>query len=72
MIRLTRINHGEIVVNSALIEHAESTPDTLLTMTTGQKIVVLESMSEVIDRVVAFERRIFDREWRTPNASPST
>ncbi|MCC6586385.1 MAG: flagellar FlbD family protein [Bryobacterales bacterium] len=58
MIRLTRINHRPLVVNSDLIEHVESTPDTVLSMTTGQKFVVLESAEEVIERVIQFRRAI--------------
>lgn len=58
MIRLTRINHRPLVVNSDLIEHIESTPDTVISMTTGQKFVVLESAEEVIERVIQFRRAI--------------
>jgi flagellar protein FlbD len=59
MIRLTRINHVPFVLNSDLIEHLEVTPDTVITMTNGQKLVVRETAEEVVDRVVAFRRRIF-------------
>jgi Uncharacterized protein, possibly involved in motility len=58
MIRLTRINHQQIVVNSDLIEHVESTPDTVLTLTTAQKIRVLEGVDEVVDLVIEFRRKI--------------
>lgn len=58
MIRLTRINHKPLVVNCDLIEHVESTPDTVITMTTGQKFVVLESTDEVIQRVIEFRRTV--------------
>lgn len=58
MIRLTRINHVPMVLNSDLIEHVEVTPDTVISLTTGQKFVVLESTDEVIDRVIAFRRAI--------------
>lgn len=56
MIWLTRINHQPLVVNSDLIEHIESTPDTVISMTTGQKFIVLEPAGEVIARVIAFRR----------------
>ena len=56
MIRLTRINHVPLVLNSDLIEHVEVTPDTVITLTNGQKVVVLESPDVVIERVVAFRR----------------
>lgn len=58
MIRLTRLNQKPLVVNSDLIEHVESTPDTIVTMTTGQKFVVQESAEEVVDRVIGYRRTI--------------
>jgi len=58
MIRLTRLNHVPLVLNSDLIEHIENTPDTVISLTNGQKIVVLEPMEEVVERVVAFRRSI--------------
>ena len=58
MIQLTRLNHAPLVLNSDLIEHMEVTPDTVVTLTTGQKIVVLESAEEVVDRIIQFRRSI--------------
>ncbi len=58
MIHLTRINHVPLVLNADLIEHVEVTPDTVISLTTGQKFVVLESPEEVVERVVAFRRSI--------------
>jgi flagellar protein FlbD len=58
MIRLTRINHVPLVLNSDLIEHVEITPDTVIAMTSGQKFLVLESADEVIERVIDFRRTI--------------
>jgi flagellar protein FlbD len=58
MIRLTRINHVPLVLNSDLIEHVEITPDTVIAMTSGQKFMVLESADEVIERVINFRRTI--------------
>ena len=60
MIRLTRINHTPFVLNSDLIEHVEVTPDTVISLTNGQKFVVLESSDEVVARVVQFRRAIHD------------
>jgi flagellar protein FlbD len=60
MIRLTRLNHTSVVLNSDLIEHVEVTPDTVISLTTGQKIVVLESTDEVVERVIEFRRAISD------------
>ena len=58
MIQLTLLNHAPLVLNSDLIEHMEVTPDTVVTLTTGQKIVVLESAEEVVERVIEFRRSI--------------
>ncbi|HLJ48221.1 MAG TPA: flagellar FlbD family protein [Bryobacteraceae bacterium] len=58
MIRLTRINHVPLVLNSDLIEHIEVTPDTVISLTNGQKFLVLESSEEVISRIVEFRRSI--------------
>ena len=58
MIHVTKLNHKPLVLNSDLIEHMEVTPDTVITLTTGQKFMVLESAEEVIDRIVNFRRCI--------------
>jgi flagellar protein FlbD len=58
MIRLTRINHVPVVVNSDLIEHIETTPDTVVSMTNGQKFVVLEPAEEIVEKVVGFRQKI--------------
>ena len=61
MIRLTRINHVPLVLNSDLIEHVEITPDTVIAMTSGQKFMVLETADEVIEKVIDFRRTIANR-----------
>lgn len=58
MIHLTRLNHIPLVVNSDLIEQIEMTPDTVITLTTGQKFMVLENADEVIHRIVQFRRSL--------------
>ena len=57
MIKVTKLNQSIIYVNSELIEFIEETPDTVLTLTNGGKLVVEESAQEVIDRVVEFRRK---------------
>jgi flagellar protein FlbD len=59
MIRLTRLNHVLLVLNSDLIEHIDVTPDTVITLTNGQILRVRETAEEVVERIVAFRRRIF-------------
>lgn len=58
MILLTKINDVSITVNSDLIQSIEETPDTIITMTNNEKIVVQERMTEIIDRVVQYRRSI--------------
>jgi flagellar protein FlbD len=61
MIRLTRINRVPLILNSDLIEHVESTPDTVIALTNGQKLVVMESGEQVIQKVIEFRRLIANR-----------
>jgi len=60
MIKLTRLSHELLVLNSDLIEYLEMTPDTVVTLTTGQKLRVKESADEVIARVIEFRRAIMN------------
>ena len=62
MIKLTRLSHEPLVLNSDLIEYLEITPDTVITLTTGQKLRVSESPDEVIARVIEFRRAISNPE----------
>jgi flagellar protein FlbD len=57
MIELTRLNNEKIVVNADLIEFLERTPDTLVTTTTGKKLMVKETIDEVVEKVLAYHRR---------------
>jgi flagellar protein FlbD len=58
MIQVTRINHVPLVLNANLIEHVEATPDTVISLTNGQKFMVLEDTAEVVRRVIEFQRSI--------------
>jgi uncharacterized protein YlzI (FlbEa/FlbD family) len=58
MIQLTRLNNHPLVINSDLIKSIESAPDTVLTLVTGEKIIVLESSDDVLEKIVDFRRRI--------------
>jgi len=71
MIQVTRLNHMPLVLNSDLIEHIEMTPDTVISLTNGQKIMVLEGASEVVERVVAFRRSIFNGMLQCPVRKPA-
>jgi flagellar protein FlbD len=65
MIRLTRLNHVPMVLNSDLIEHIDVTPDTVITLTSGQILRVRESADQVVERIVEYRRRIYGPEGRT-------
>ncbi len=58
MIRLTRLNHVPMIVNADLIEHIDMTPDTIVTLTSGQKFTVLETAEEVVDKVICFRKKL--------------
>ena len=58
MIHLTRLNRTPLFLNSDLIEHLQSTPDTVITLTSGHNFMVLESPQEIISRIVQYRRRI--------------
>lgn len=58
MIQVTRMNNQPIVLNSDLIEHIEAVPDTLIALTTDQRLFVRETVDEVVARIVDFRRQI--------------
>ena len=57
MIRLTRLGGEPFVLNAELIRYVECRPDTYVTLTTGERIVVTESMDEVLERAVEYQQR---------------
>jgi len=58
MIQLTRLNNQPLVVNSDLIKFVEHAPDTVLTLVTGEKVVVRETSDEVLQKITNFRRTI--------------
>lgn len=58
MITLTRLNDKGLVVNAELIKFVESTPDTLITMINGDRLVVKESLEEVVRKAVEYGRQV--------------
>ncbi|MDI9480857.1 MAG: flagellar FlbD family protein [Syntrophomonadaceae bacterium] len=61
MIYLTRLNGDKIMVNVDMLEMLEETPDTVVTLTTGKKIVVKESTRQIREQVIAFRKLIETR-----------
>ena len=58
MIELTRLNGNPMVLNSDLIKTAEASPDTMLTLINGEKLIVREDTAEVVERVLAYRARL--------------
>lgn len=58
MIKVSRLDGKEFVINALLIETVEAVPDTVITLTNGHKYVVRESVDDVIEQATAFHRRI--------------
>lgn len=59
MIYLRRMNNKEFVLNVDLIETIEETPDTVITLTNGHKMIVIESVNEVIQKIIEYKRNIY-------------
>ena len=62
MIALTRPNGHPVVLNCDLIESVEQDSETIITLTTGNVVVVREPVEEIERRVVAFRRKIYGRQ----------
>lgn len=71
MIELTRLNGSRLVINCDLIKYAESAPDTVLTLITGEKLVVLEPSNEVSRRTLEYRARVLAAAWPEAAASLS-
>jgi len=59
MIRLTRLNQTELIINSDLIEHIEIGANTVIKLTDGNSFIVKENPEEIVEKVVQFKKRIF-------------
>lgn len=63
MIELTRLNGSRLSINCDLIKYVDSTPDTVITLVTGEKLVALEPRSEVTRKVVEFRASVLRSAW---------
>ncbi len=59
MIRVHRLNDQEFLVNCELIEFVEETPNTVISMVSGRKLVVSETNEEVQNLIIEYKRKIF-------------
>lgn len=57
MVKITRLNGTVLVVNADMIEFLEATPDTIVTLTDGRKLIAKESVDEVVEKVVEYKKR---------------
>jgi len=57
VIYVTRLDGRQLVINADLIESIEATPDTIVSMTTGSKLMVQEPVAEVVDRVIDYKKQ---------------
>jgi flagellar protein FlbD len=58
MIQVTRLNNTKFVINAELIEMIEATPDTMISLTTGKRFVVKETIEEIIRRIIEYKMSI--------------
>ena len=71
MIRVTRLDGSELVVNADLIETVEHTADTVIALVDGKKLVVATPVDDVVDRVIAYRRRIHGARGRLRLVRPA-
>ncbi|MEK7287952.1 MAG: flagellar FlbD family protein [Elusimicrobiota bacterium] len=66
MVTLHKLNGKEIVINSELIEAVEASPDTVVTLVTGNRYIVRDSVEVVIEKILEFKRKIYEQTGRAP------
>ena len=59
MIEVTKLNEKKIVINADFIESIEETPDTVITLSNGKKVIVKESRQEVKNLVILYKKELF-------------
>ncbi|MGB4659022.1 MAG: flagellar FlbD family protein [Mobilitalea sp.] len=62
MIEVTRLNDKKLIINADLIEKVEESPDTIITLTSGNKVIVKESGQEIRNLVVLYKKEVFSRD----------
>jgi flagellar protein FlbD len=68
MIQVTRLNDKGFIINCELIKFIESTPDTLITLSTGEKLMVKESVDAVVAATMEYRKRLYQEK---PGPSPA-
>lgn len=62
MIEVTRLNGKGLTINAEMIEKVEESPDTMITLLSGNKIIVKESRQEVKNLVILYKKEVLNRE----------
>ncbi|MGF7144767.1 flagellar protein FlbD [Anaerotaenia torta] len=62
MIEVTRLNETRLTVNADMIERVEESPDTVITLSSGTKIIVKESRQEIRNLVILYKKEVFSRD----------
>jgi flagellar protein FlbD len=71
MIAVTRFDGSEILLNEDLIESIEQTPDTVLSLVNGHKLMVRDAPAELVRRVVEFRQLVLGSGWHAPGRGTS-
>ena len=71
MIKIIRFNGAETFVNADLIEFVEETPDTVITLVNGKKIMVRDTAEELVNKVIKFKKNIFSNNFTPGNKENS-
>ena len=58
LIGITKLNDRDTIINCDLIELIESNPDTTITMTTGRKVIVRETVDEVLEKIISYKKSL--------------
>lgn len=59
MIKVTRINNQEMILNAEMIEFVECTPDTIISMISGKKILVKDTVDDIVNKVIEYRKECF-------------
>ncbi|MCR4425781.1 MAG: flagellar FlbD family protein [Firmicutes bacterium] len=58
MIRVTKLNGVQVYVNAEFVETVAATPDTVITLTNGSRIIVSEPVEQVVSEIIRYRRRV--------------
>ncbi len=70
MIKVTRLNGTTLHINHEMIEFIEQTPDTVISMVSGKKLVVAEEIPVLVERIIAFKRAVAQGIEHNPRINP--